>query len=235
MVLVPDTHSLATPDVLAIAFLFLADQARQNSDSAKTLFDDVEILEAVGFISNSDNAAAIRGSDFREVVDRSVANWISQNADSQIPNRMRLKLIYETGNAHLIDAMERKYDSLKLQGKLEFIDIVYRASIGKNGVEFKRCADWLQKPLKDETTAAKTRYQKRPAETLEVTVKSLAESAMAAVINKGNETEEPVELTQVFGIYPLSGREFSIVESEKNRDLLAERVRIRLQQPEQLR
>lgn len=58
---------------------------------------------------------------------------------------------------------------------------------------------------------------------------------MAAVINKGNETEEPVELTQVFGIYPLSGREFSIVESEKNRDLLAERVRIRLQQPEQLR
>jgi len=235
LVLVPDKHAGATPDVLAIAYLFLAEQARLNSKSEKPLFNNVEVLEAANFISNAENARRIRESDFRKVVDRCVAKWIAQKGNAQIPENTKLNLIYQTANVHLIDGMERKYDSLNLQGKLGFVDIVYRSSIGKNGSGIDQCEAWLQRPLSDEASAVKTRFRKRPAETVEVSVKNLAEAVFAAMINKEFESEEPIELTKIFGIYPHSERGFLIVESEKGRELLAERLRVRLEQAEKVR
>jgi len=234
LALVKGKHPSATADVLLVAYLFLSDRAsKSNESSSEPLFDSVEILEGLNFISNSEHAQVVRQSDFRIVVDAVVARWIkSQGENREIPDSTMFSLVYETTNPLLIDDLVRNYDSFDNSMKLNFIDIVSRAVAGKKGAGFDRCIEWFAKTIEDESTVLNSRFQKRPAEKIAVTPKLLAETVLAEILNKDLQSGEKIEFEKIFGIYPRSGKVFLIIKSEKGRQLLSDKLRVRIKPSE---
>lgn len=231
LVLVKAKHPSASVDVLLTAYLFLADRALKTKEPAnEQLFNSVEVLEGVNFIANSENAPLVRQSKFRAIVDPAVGRWVMSKKDGQaIPDNAMFNLAYVTSNPLLIDELFRSYDMFDKAMKLNFIDIVARSAVGKNGSDFDRCIAWLEKALEDEEVVVNSRFQKRPAEKVEVTPKLLAESILAGLLNEDVENSGPIEFAKIFGIYPRSGKGFLIVESEKDRRLLSDKLRVRMQ------
>ncbi|WP_148618924.1 hypothetical protein [Mariniblastus fucicola] len=237
LTLIPDRHPGVASEVLLIGYLFLADHANRihaeelRPNGERSLFSDVEVLEAVNFISSSEHAQAIRRSEFREVLDRAIADWIrSEETNERISGRSRVKLIFVTCNPYLIDDEVNRYDALKASEKLGLIDIVAKSSKGKTGVEFARCAHWLKLPLDDESVAISSRLRRRPAEKVEISVQMLAQAVLAGLLNEDLPVEEQIQVENVFGIYPLSGAGFSIIKSETETERFLQLVRVRLRQ-----
>ena len=234
LVLVKPKHPSASVDVLLTAFLYLVDRTvSANDPSEKSRFSSVETLQGLNFISNADHAQYVRQSEFRSIIDAAVAKWvISQKDGPGVPDDMMFSLGYGTANPLLIDELFRNYGNFDKTGKLNFIDIVDRAVIGKKGAGVDRCIAWLEKALADKEVVVNSRLQKKPANKIEVTPRLLAESIIAAQFNKDVENKGPVKLSKIFGIYPRSGKGFLIVESEKERILLSEQLRVRMQRTE---
>ena len=241
LVLVKEKHS-ARLDTLLIAYLFLADAAAKSKEASQgPLFESVEILEGVNFIADPEHASAVLKSEFRSLVDIAVARWIkscndaqSDDGKQQIPDDTIFSLVYQTANPFLIDELVLKYDELDKAKKLDLIEIISRAAKGKKGADIDRCAQWLEKALDDDVVLVNSRFRKRPVEKIEVTARLLAEVVLAELLNKDVEINEPIELEPIFGIYPRSGRGFSVIKSEKGRQQLSNKLRVRLEQAEKV-
>ena len=232
LVLVKDKHP-ASWDALLIAYLFLYDSALKSKEGEEPLFNSVEVLEGVNSISHLEHARVVKSSKYRKIVDGSVARWIKSNNDEdQIPEDSIFNLAFATANPFMIDEIVLRYDQLDRKKKLHFFDIVSQATIGKKGVGIDRCVQWLEKALADESILVDSRFRKRPAEKIEVSAKMLAETLLAGQFNKDVENQERIDLEQVFGIFPRSGRGISIIQSEKARNSLSEKIRIRVKQSE---
>lgn len=238
LALIPEKHPSVSSDILLVAYLFLSDRAErsveQSADAGSgSLFNSVEILEGINFISNSNHASVIRNSKYRKIIDVVVADWVLSRKEAyKIPDGTIFKLVYETQNSPLIDSIARNYGDLDRSKKLSFIDIVARAAGQKKSIGLDQCIKWLGKPLADNSTLVNSRFRKNPAEKVEVSAARLAEAVLAKRLASDVENPLSVELEKVFGIYPRSGKGFLIIKSQKDRQLLSEAIRVRMQQPE---
>ncbi len=228
MALVPDKHINVSADLLLMSYLFVAGQARieqAEDSSASALFNSVEVLEAVNFISNPENASVVRNSEYRLIIDEAVASWLNMEVTRDgFPDETKWNLIYQTGNAFLIDQLESRYNSFEISEKLKFLAIVLRAANVNDKSLATRCLKWLSKPMADDSKVLKSRYRKRPAQTVDVTLKMLADAVAAKVVNREAEESEKIELEKIFGDFPLSASGYSILKGEEGVQKLSQRL-----------
>jgi hypothetical protein len=232
LILVPNKHRNASSESLVLAYLFLVQQAEKlhaDSNKGDELFSEVETLEAVSFFSTSPHAVVGKGSGNRKVIDRVVAQWLSAtNPFESSVDPARFRLIFHTSNLDLIAKLEDEYESLDPNTKLKYIDIVSIAFGSKDKSALQQTWKLLQKPLADKTTVARSRVRRRPAEKIEVTMQLLAESKLAGMLQNSQESEEQIELESVFGMYPMSFKQFSIIKKQNDRQSLSRKVQARI-------
>jgi len=230
LVLVQNKHPGASSESIVMAYLFLVDRAEQaNQNSKEPLFGDVEILEAVSFFSNDGHASVGKKSDNREVIDRAVANWIkAKKPFKSSTDESRWKLIYRTSNLDLISDLENEYDSMEPEFKLKYVDVVSAAFLKNDEAALSQCWSLLKKPLADEAVVVESRFRRRPAEKIDVSIMLLSETRLSILLKNSGENAEQIELDAVFGRYPLSSTPFSIIKNENDRAALSDRVQARI-------
>lgn len=225
LVLVPENNKRLSSVASTIGYLFLADQATKaySDGDSKDLFNNVETLEAIQHFSGYANARGIRASEFRSVIESRLADWVVQwEAAGRVPTDAKFDLIFQTSNMQLVEQLNEKYESLNVEQRMKYIDIVSRATSDKKNDSWLICRKWLKNPLNDETIAVRSRVRKEPAKQIAVSVSMLAEGVMARAIKKSVGTGDPIKVDTVFGSFPLSSTAFAIVRNEKDRVLLAE-------------
>lgn len=231
LALVPNQGFSAGSDVLVVAYLFNAQQGRKiHSDDASgsDLFSPVEVQEAVNFIANTSNATAVRDSQYRTIIDELVAGWIrEESAKDGFPEEARWNLIFRIGNSQLVNQLEKEYESFSIDQKLKFLAVILHFTNEKGDSVVTDCLRWLKQPIADESPVMTSRFLKRPAETVKVSVKMLAESVAARLFNRKAEQKEKVELDKIFGNFPISGTDFSLLTSEKSRQMLSQWLQTR--------
>ena len=232
LILIPNKHPTAKSESIVLAYLFLVQQAEKvHVDSDEDLFSEVEILEAVSFFSTNQHAIVGKNSSNRKVVDRVVALWVKgKEPFESATDPSRLKLIFHTSNLDLIAELESEYESMEPATKLKYLDIVSRAFSTKDKSALKQTWELLEKPLADEAIVAESRFRKRPAEKVDVSIKLLAESKLAGLLRTSGENAEQIELDSVFGAYPLSLLQFSIIKKQIDRESLSRRVQARIEE-----
>ncbi len=228
LLLVPGDSYKGSTVAQTIGFLFLSDLAVKSlqGKQPKELFSMVETLEALRFISNYSNSSMIRDSEFRNLIELRIAEWVSYwESEGRISEEAKLNMIYQTSNLNLIQTLEASYESLSVEQRIRFIDIAYRASSNKKKESWIACRNWLKKPLDDETTAVQSRVRKEPAAKVVVTIKMLAEGVLAKAIKRSAGMGEPVKTEPIFGSFPFSKSAFVIIRKEQERKTLSEYLR----------
>ena len=238
MTLVPDRHYTASASVLTVAYLFLADLAGKKhaeDSSSEPLFNDVEILEAVNFISNPDNSHIVRNGSYRSIVDEATANWIGvKSVRDRLPSELKWNLIFQTRNPALIEQVVAGYDSFSVSEKLKFLDILSVLASEDADTDSATCLKLLAKPMKDESKVLDSRYRKRPAETVVVRVRMLAEAIATNALVREPVEAKKIELEKVFGDFPLSGAGFLVLQGGESREMLSQQLLSRKREREQV-
>jgi hypothetical protein len=233
MTLVPDRHYTASASVLTVAYLFLADLAAKKhseSSSLEPLFKDVEILEAVNFISNPDNSHIVRTGSYRSIIEVAAANWIEkESVRERLPSDLKWNLIFQTQNPVLIERLAASYDSFSVSEKLKFLDVLSVLASEDSDNASATCIKLLAKPMKDETKVLDSRYRKRPAQMLEVRARMLAEAIATKALSRGSTETKKIKLEKIFGDFPLSGAGYSVLNGGESREMLSQQLLSRKQ------